>query len=198
MLAVCRSAAFNLLVISGVCVVSIADGSYRRIQNFQVFAVTAVASLAAYVWLLLVVSVFSPNEVELWEALVTIAFFPLLLLVAYTVDRRSRTPNAGQQEMQDLQEAVANKSEEVHQPEPPQLARRQSTPSDKQLVAETSNWMRCNRDEMDSLASPAVVKRVDSLAALNATLTAFTVTDESRVHSEESDNVFRLYYRSLV
>ena len=49
---------------------------------------TAVFSIVAYLWLLLILSVISPGVVELWEAAVTFAFFPVLVLIAWLVEKK--------------------------------------------------------------------------------------------------------------
>lgn len=51
------------------------------------FCLNATFSVFAYVWLFIVVSVWSPNVVELWEAIVTFLLFPILVASAYAVDR---------------------------------------------------------------------------------------------------------------
>ncbi|XP_076456636.1 sodium/calcium exchanger 1-like [Babylonia areolata] len=81
------SAAFNLLVITGVCMISIPAGETRRIKSFKVFLVTAIFSVFAYVWLLLVLVVITPDFVDLWEAIVTFLFFPFLVVIAYMTDK---------------------------------------------------------------------------------------------------------------
>ena len=81
------SAAFNLLVIIGVCIISIPKGDGRSIRAIKVFLVTAIFSLFAYIWLVLVLVVFSPDYVELWEAFLTLLFFPILVVAAYIADR---------------------------------------------------------------------------------------------------------------
>lgn len=81
------SAAFNLMVIIGVCVFGITDGEKRRIDRFYVYGITAFFSIFAYVWLLIILQVTSPGVVDLWEALVTLLMFPLLVGVAYLADR---------------------------------------------------------------------------------------------------------------
>jgi Sodium/calcium exchanger protein. len=48
------SAAFNMLVISAVCVTAIPDGGGRLIKELPVFYVTAAFSLLAYVWLIFI------------------------------------------------------------------------------------------------------------------------------------------------
>ena len=81
------SAAFNLMIITAVCVTGLKDGESKRIQEIQVFAVTSFFSVWAYIWLFLILVVISPDVVELWEAVVTFAFFPLLAFVAYCADK---------------------------------------------------------------------------------------------------------------
>ncbi|XP_076459259.1 sodium/calcium exchanger Calx-like isoform X2 [Babylonia areolata] len=81
------SAAFNLLVISAICIISIPNGEKRRVASVKVFAVTAFSGIFAYVWLALVLLAISPNRVELWEAIITLLFFPLLIVIAYMADK---------------------------------------------------------------------------------------------------------------
>uniref|UniRef100_A0A1W7RA49 Sodium/calcium exchanger 3 n=1 Tax=Hadrurus spadix TaxID=141984 RepID=A0A1W7RA49_9SCOR len=81
------SAAFNLLVICAVCVVAIPSGEIRRIRMINVFAITAFFSIFAYLWLLIILVAISPNVVEVWEALLTLLFFPILVVLSYCADR---------------------------------------------------------------------------------------------------------------
>uniref|UniRef100_A0A158P9X3 Sodium/calcium exchanger 1 n=1 Tax=Angiostrongylus cantonensis TaxID=6313 RepID=A0A158P9X3_ANGCA len=80
------SAAFNLFVIIACCIFVIPSGQVRRIQHEYVFWVTVVWSTFAYMWLYLILCVFSPNEVEVWEGLLTFIFFPLTVSSAYVAD----------------------------------------------------------------------------------------------------------------
>lgn len=48
---------------------------------------TAVFSVVAYLWLLIILMVTSPEEVEVWEAVVTFLLFPLLVLLAWLAER---------------------------------------------------------------------------------------------------------------
>jgi len=52
------SAAFNLLVISGVSILAVGE-TPKQINDLGVFAVTSIFSLWAYIWLLLVLQVIS-------------------------------------------------------------------------------------------------------------------------------------------
>jgi len=80
------SAAFNLLVITGICIFSPPNGETKRIEQFGVFCTTALWSVFAYVWILIVLKYNTPNTVDFWEALVTFLFFPALILHAWAQD----------------------------------------------------------------------------------------------------------------
>ena len=92
------SAAFNLMFIIGICMVAIpspardtevknlAVPGTRRIEQFGVFQITAIFSIAAYLWLLVILLGTSPDIVDIWEGTVTLLFFPLLTIVSYIVD----------------------------------------------------------------------------------------------------------------
>ncbi|XP_047193502.1 solute carrier family 8 member 4b isoform X2 [Scophthalmus maximus] len=82
------SAAFNMFVIIALCVYVVPDGETRKIKHLRVFFVTAAWSIFAYIWLYLILSVFSPGEVEIWEAVLTFLFFPLCVVQAWVADRR--------------------------------------------------------------------------------------------------------------
>jgi solute carrier family 8 (sodium/calcium exchanger) len=94
------SAAFNLLVISGLSVYAVAQdpakkeddvnpvtgckNGYKRINDMGVFGVTASFSVIAYIWLYIALI---DMQIELWEAIVTLALFPVLVGIAYFADQ---------------------------------------------------------------------------------------------------------------
>uniref|UniRef100_A0AAX7VTS8 Calx-beta domain-containing protein n=1 Tax=Astatotilapia calliptera TaxID=8154 RepID=A0AAX7VTS8_ASTCA len=82
------SAAFNMFVIIGLCVSVIPEGETRKVKHLRVFFITAAWSVFAYTWLYLILAVFSPGVVEIWEGLLTLFFFPLCVGLAYIADRR--------------------------------------------------------------------------------------------------------------
>jgi len=88
------SAAFNLLVISGVCIVAIPAGEVRRIKEIRVYMVTAFFSVFAYLWLLIILLASSKNAVTPLEGIVTFLFFPLNVLCAYLADIGMCTPSS--------------------------------------------------------------------------------------------------------
>jgi len=81
------SAAFNLLCISAVCVIGVPKGETRRIDIIVVFGITAFFSVFAYVWLLIILKVSSPNVVSIWEAVLTFLMFPILVVLSYCGDK---------------------------------------------------------------------------------------------------------------
>mmetsp|Transcript_35662 Transcript_35662/g.70551 ORF Transcript_35662/g.70551 Transcript_35662/m.70551 type:complete len:840 (+) Transcript_35662:52-2571(+) len=81
------SAAFNLFVIVAFCILAIPSPDTRMIEKYDVFIVTAVFSMLAYLWLVFIVQVSSPDLVEIWEAVVTLQFFFVLIGVSYAVDK---------------------------------------------------------------------------------------------------------------
>ena len=70
------SAAFNMFVILGVCVVVIPDGESRKIKHLRVFFITAFWSIFAYIWLYLILAVISPGIVEVGLPMHPILDFP--------------------------------------------------------------------------------------------------------------------------
>ncbi|XP_037123576.1 sodium/calcium exchanger 2b [Syngnathus acus] len=82
------SAAFNMFVIIAICVWVIPQGQVRKIKHLRVFFITAFWSIFAYIWLYLILSVMSPGVVEVWEALVTLLYFPVCVILAWIADRR--------------------------------------------------------------------------------------------------------------
>ncbi|XP_033743112.1 sodium/calcium exchanger 3-like isoform X1 [Pecten maximus] len=81
------SAAFNLMCITGVCVFSIPDGVAKRIKHVKVFAVTSIFSVFAYVWLAIILMVITPDFIDLWESIVTLLLFPIMVILAYIADK---------------------------------------------------------------------------------------------------------------
>ncbi|XP_032341564.1 sodium/calcium exchanger 2 [Camelus ferus] len=82
------SAAFNMFVVIAVCIYVIPAGESRKIKHLRVFFVTASWSIFAYVWLYLILAVFSPGVVQVWEALLTLVFFPVCVVFAWMADKR--------------------------------------------------------------------------------------------------------------
>ena len=64
------------------------SGEVRRIKHLRVFFVTASWSIFAYVWLYLIIAVFSRGVIEVWEAFLTFLFFPATVITAYMVDTK--------------------------------------------------------------------------------------------------------------
>ncbi|KAF3330245.1 magnesium/proton exchanger 1 isoform X3 [Carex littledalei] len=82
------SAAFDLFLIHAVCVVVPRAGSLKKISDLGVWIVELFWSFWAYIWLYIILEVWTPNIITLWEALLTVLQFGLLLLHAYAQDKR--------------------------------------------------------------------------------------------------------------
>eukprot|EP00892_Ulva_mutabilis_P009649 jgi/Ulvmu1/7056/UM033_0116.1 len=82
------SAAYNLFMISAVCIVSIPGDEIRKISDFPVFVCTALFSLWAYLWMLIVYVIWTPSEITLVEAGLTLLYLPIMVGLAYLIDAR--------------------------------------------------------------------------------------------------------------
>ena len=86
------SAAFNLLIISAVSIMAV-DEKPKKINDVNVFVITSVFSIVAYLWMYVVLTVTSPEEVTFLEACITLGLTGLLIGLAYFADtcrRRAR------------------------------------------------------------------------------------------------------------
>ncbi|GBG61639.1 hypothetical protein CBR_g22437 [Chara braunii] len=63
-------------------------GSIKKIQNFGVWVVEFTWSIWAYIWLILIVQVWTPGVITVTEAVMTILQFPVLILHAYGQDKK--------------------------------------------------------------------------------------------------------------
>jgi len=81
------SAAFNLFVITSLCISALPDGESRRIDVLGVFVLTSVHSLVAYGWLVVMVMATTPDVVDIWEAVVTLMLLPWLTFWVWCADR---------------------------------------------------------------------------------------------------------------
>jgi solute carrier family 8 (sodium/calcium exchanger) len=100
------SAAFNLFVISAVSIMAVKDG-FKPILDMGVFMWTSFASTFAYVWFMLTLSSFSPGEIEVWEAILTLAFFVVLCLVALGLDKWTSAKNRAKEHEKNVKQDAA-------------------------------------------------------------------------------------------
>uniref|UniRef100_A0A673V3D5 Solute carrier family 8 member A2 n=1 Tax=Suricata suricatta TaxID=37032 RepID=A0A673V3D5_SURSU len=83
------SAAFNMFVVIAVCIYVIPAGESRKIKHLRVFFVTASWSIFAYVWLYLILAVFSPGVVQ-WSQTCASFRVSVLSLRAKRILRKER------------------------------------------------------------------------------------------------------------
>ncbi|KAK4717471.1 hypothetical protein R3W88_015809 [Solanum pinnatisectum] len=82
------SAAFDLFPIHAVCVVVPKARELKKISDIGVWLVELFWSFWAYIWLYIILEVWTPNVVTLWESILTVLQFGLLLIHAYAQDKR--------------------------------------------------------------------------------------------------------------
>lgn len=123
------SAAFNLMFILGVCTMAIPEkekdelflpdedgntpdggvGGIRRIKENGVYILTAVFSVFAYLWLIIILQGSSPEVISIWEGVVTFSYFALLTLTAWMIDAKVCCKPKGkiepEMDVQDLEQA---------------------------------------------------------------------------------------------
>jgi solute carrier family 8 (sodium/calcium exchanger) len=123
------SAAFNLFIIIAVCIISVPPDDIRKIQKTSVFYVTVVWSTFAYIWLYLILSVFSPNVVEVWESVLTFFFFFLTVVSAYVANIYSpmlnreflKRPPTSFGDQHQFQTSFAGKPQYINESDSPKL-----------------------------------------------------------------------------
>ncbi|XP_070574775.1 sodium/calcium exchanger 2-like [Ptychodera flava] len=85
------SSAFSLLFVTGVSIMATPSGKTRYIKKAKpYFIVVLVFSLFAYLWIFLILEIISPKKIELWEACLTLALYPVLVILVYVIDSWSQ------------------------------------------------------------------------------------------------------------
>jgi Ca2+/Na+ antiporter len=82
------SAAFNMLIITACAIVPVGIEG-KTLGQFPVFLITTFWATFAYCWAFIVLSVVTPDEVDLWEAILTFVFMFCLILTAFVGDKCS-------------------------------------------------------------------------------------------------------------
>lgn len=101
------SGAFNLLVITGISILSVDEP--KKIYDLRVYAVTATFSLFSYSWMYICLEVWTPFVVTVAEAWLTLFFFFLLVGTAFAADKMTqKTDNKKKTEKDKLEEIARN------------------------------------------------------------------------------------------
>ena len=79
------SAAFNLLIITAISIVSVDE--IKKVDIYLVFLITYAFSVLAYIWMLVVLLWWTPEEVTIIESILTLCWMGLMLLFAYAADK---------------------------------------------------------------------------------------------------------------
>eukprot|EP00929_Paragymnodinium_shiwhaense_P020707 TRINITY_DN13709_c0_g1_i1.p1 TRINITY_DN13709_c0_g1~~TRINITY_DN13709_c0_g1_i1.p1 ORF type:complete len:934 (+),score=95.80 TRINITY_DN13709_c0_g1_i1:50-2803(+) len=81
------SAAFNLFIIISICQWAVKKGESRRVKAIEVFLLTALVSIMAYLWLFFIVQMHTPDVIDVSESAVTLGFFPAFVWISFLADR---------------------------------------------------------------------------------------------------------------
>ena len=79
------SGAFNLLIISGVSILSVEEP--KKIYDLGVYSCTAGFSLFAYSWMYICLELWTPGVVDVIEAWLTLLFFFILVGMSFGLDK---------------------------------------------------------------------------------------------------------------
>jgi Ca2+/Na+ antiporter len=113
------SGAFNLFVITGISIVSVGnednDHEYKKIYDLGVYACTACFSLFAYSWMYFCLEIYTPNEVDLNEAWLTLSFFLLLVGLSFAADKYKQNVDKRSEKDEVKKERVAKELNKVKQ-----------------------------------------------------------------------------------
>lgn len=66
---------------------AVPTGTLKRVDDMGVFLITASFSIFAYIWMFIVLKVWSPDQIEIVEAVLTLLFFVILIVLAFVADK---------------------------------------------------------------------------------------------------------------
>ena len=89
------SGAFNLLIISGVSILSVEEP--KKIYDLGVYSCTAIFSLFAYAWMYICLELWTPGVVDVVEAWLTLIFFFLLVGMSFGFDKWQQSKDKNSQ-----------------------------------------------------------------------------------------------------
>jgi len=65
----------------------------KKIVHFRTFLVTLGFSCFAYFWMFLVLYVITPARIDIWEAILTLLWYPLMILAVWLVEKPEKHDN---------------------------------------------------------------------------------------------------------
>ena len=98
------SAAVNLLLVCGIV---IASDRAIKIRRLGIFTMICFFSTFGFLWMTLVILVFSPGRIGFYEALITLLFFPIMLLLVWVIDTCTYQPLYGVSHEQEYQRRMS-------------------------------------------------------------------------------------------
>ena len=75
------TSSFNLLLVTGISIIMAAE--VKRLYDISAFLVTGAFATCAFIWLFVILLVSSPGRIDLWEAIVTLLLYPILIIAVW-------------------------------------------------------------------------------------------------------------------
>jgi len=72
------TSSFNILLVTGIAILY--GSSVKRLYDVAAFLVTGIFATIGFIWLFIILLISSPGKIELWEAIVTLLMYPILVL----------------------------------------------------------------------------------------------------------------------
>jgi hypothetical protein len=84
------TSSFNILLVTACCLLSLqsAKSKFFKIKNYSLFINFTIWSSMSFIWLYSILYLISPNRIDLWESLTTIALNLGLLINWFLINRR--------------------------------------------------------------------------------------------------------------
>jgi Ca2+/Na+ antiporter len=81
------SAAFNLLIIISLSIyVAPSSCSNLKIKNNKQFLFSFLFSLFSLIWLYIIIKIITPDQIDIWEAVLTVSLYVCLLAFSLVID----------------------------------------------------------------------------------------------------------------
>jgi solute carrier family 8 (sodium/calcium exchanger) len=94
------SAAFNLLLVTGISIMMASD--VKRLLAPTSFLVQSLFAILACVWLFVILQLSSPGIIEVWEAVVTLLLYFVMVLMVWLVECKKSKVSEEEQDIENM------------------------------------------------------------------------------------------------
>jgi len=75
------TSSFNLLLVAGISILY--GAGVKRLYDITAFLVTGAFATIGFIWLFVILLISTPGKIEMWEAIVTLVMYPLLVFAVW-------------------------------------------------------------------------------------------------------------------